>query len=455
MTNGKQASGGSMGTYMDLSDTGIQDAYQKLFENESYVKQVLKTGGLKLPYDLAKAAEETIRLSVFIAAKRKGMSDIEGGYEARQATVDFMRSGVKGKVANRRLPFLNAAIQAQDKLVRTFKESPLQTSAIMMATITVPSILITGYYLYQAPDDERQEYLDIPMWVRDINWVYKSNGEWHYKPKNFAPGYIFGSIPEKVMVWGYEGDKPEFKGFYTEIAKGAITSMSPISDPSGAIHPLIKLALEMRSEFKFFQQTPIYPDYMSNLEPELRKSGSTSATAQAFGEKFGVSPAMAEHVAKGLIGSSAGYVTDAGDYILKQVAEYNGEPFNEPPTNRRNQELSKVFTVETPTGMQSRTVMDFFDVADEVMMKSNSVDRFVDEEREEYQENNAFLLSQKELIVTTSREISDLSKYLRIEMQNPETSGDEKAIIKEETGVQINELARNAMRTFNENLAEF
>ena len=148
-------------------------------------------------------------------------------------------------------------------------------------------------------------------------------------------------------------------------------------------------------------------------------------------------------------------VGSGADYILKQVAEYNGEPFNEPPTNRRNQELSKVFTVETPTGMQSRTVMDFFDVADEVMMKSNSVDRFVDEEREEYQENNAFLLSQKELIVTTSREISDLSKYLRIEMQNPETSGDEKAIIKEETGVQINELARNAMRTFNENLAEF
>ena len=40
-------------------------------------------------------------------------------------------------------------------------------------------------------------------------------------------------------------------------------------------------------------------------------------------------------------------------------------------------------------------------------------------------------------------------------MQNPEISGEEKAIIKEETGVQINELARNAMRVFNENLAEF
>ena len=450
-----QASGGSMGTYMDLSDTGIQDAYTKLFKNESYVKQVLKTGGLKLPYDLAKAAEETIRLSVFIAAKRKGMSDIEGGYEARQATVDFMRSGIKGKVANRRLPFLNATIQAQDKLMRTFKKSPLQTSAIMLATITVPSILITGYYLYQAPDDERQEYLDIPMWVRDINWVYKSNGEWNYVPKNFTPGYIFGSIAEKLMVWGYEGDKPEFKGFYNEIAKGAITSMSPISDPSGAIHPLLKLALEMTADFNFFQKRAIYPEYMKKLEPELRMSGSTSATAQAVGEKFNVSPAVAEHVARGLIGSSAGYVTDAGDYILQQVAKYKGEPFNEPPTNRRNQELSKVFTVETPTGMQSRTVMDFFDVVDLVMMKSNSVDRFVDEEREEYQENNAFLLSQKELIVDTSREISDLSKYLRTQMQNPEISGDEKAIIKEETGVQINELARNAMRTFNENLAEF
>jgi len=450
-----QASGGSMGTYMDLSDTGIQDAYTKLFENESYVKQVLKTGGLKLPYDFAKAAEETIRLSVFIANKRKGKSDIEAAYESRQATVDFMRSGVKGKVANRRLPFLNATIQAQDKLVRTFKESPLQTSAIMVATITVPSILITGYYLYQAPDDERQEYLDIPMWVRDINWVYKSNGEWNYVPKNFAPGYVFGSVAEKLMVWGYEGDKPEFKGFYTEVTKGAITSMSPISDPSGAIHPVLKLALEMTADFNFFQKRAIYPEYMKKLEPELRKSGSTSATAQAFGEKFNVSPAVAEHFTRGLLGSSAGYITDAGDYILKQVAEYKGEPFNEPPTNRRNQELSKVFTVETPTGMQSRTVMDFFDVVDEVMMKSNSVDRYVDEEREEYQENNAFLLSQKELIVTTSREISDLSKYLRTQMQNAEISGEEKAIIKEETGVQINELARNAMRTFNENLAEF
>jgi hypothetical protein len=189
-----QASGGSMGTYMDLSDTGIQDAYTKLFENESYVKQVLKTGGLKLPYDFAKAAEETIRLSVFIASKRKGMSDIEAAYESRQATVDFMRSGIKGKKTNRYLAFFNAAVQAQDKLMRTFKKSPLQTSAIMLATITVPSILITGYYLYQAPDDERQEYLDIPMWVRDINWVYKSNGEWNYVPKNFV---IFGEALQK------------------------------------------------------------------------------------------------------------------------------------------------------------------------------------------------------------------------------------------------------------------
>lgn len=450
-----QASGGSMGTYMDLSDTGIQDAYTKLFENESYVKQVLKTGGLKLPYDLAKAAEETVRLSVFIASKRKGMPDIQAAYESRQATVDFMRSGVRGKKTNRYLPFLNAAIQAQDKLVRTFKESPLQTSAIMMATITVPSILITGYYLYQAPDDEREEYLDIPMWVRDINWVYKSNGEWNYVPKNFAPGYIFGSIPEKVMVWGYEGDKPEFKGFYTEIMKGAITSMSPISDASGAIHPTVRGALEMTSNFNFFQKRSIYPEYMGNLEPELRKSGSTSATAEAFGKKFDVSPAKAEQFLKNTIGSSAGYVTDAGDFILKQVAEYNGELFNEPPTSRRNQELRKVFTVETPTGMQSRTVMDFFDVADEVMMKSNSVDRYVDEEREEYIDNNAFLLSQKELIVTTSRQISKLSKYMRTQMQDAEISGDEKALIKEEIGVQINELARNAMKTFNENLAEF
>mgnify|MGYP003146615788 CR=1 FL=1 len=148
-----------------------------VYKNEGYFIKTLKNP-LKPFFDISQKAEESVRVGVYLANKKNGLSDLAAALESRQATVDFGRSGVIGQRLNRYIPFLNAGIQGTDKLVRRFVDNPKAATAIALSTITLPSILITGYYLYEADDDEREEYLNIPQWLKDTHWVYKTKDGW-------------------------------------------------------------------------------------------------------------------------------------------------------------------------------------------------------------------------------------------------------------------------------------
>jgi hypothetical protein len=227
-----KASGGSMGTYMDLSDTGLYDAHKDLMDETKYSMKMLRTFGLQPLADFASATEQATRIGIYTASKRAGMSDLKAAQESRQGTADFMRSGSVGKSINRYVPFFNAAVQGTDKLIRAFKKNPKQVGTIAAMTITMPSVLLAGYYLYGAPDDERQEYLEHPQWIRDTHWIYKVGGKWMRAPKPFAPGYIFGTLPEKFMTWSHQNNNPVGKSIYEEVLAGMWMSLLQLTGTS-------------------------------------------------------------------------------------------------------------------------------------------------------------------------------------------------------------------------------
>jgi hypothetical protein len=371
-----KASGGSMGTYMDLTDTGLIDVHKDLMDEKRYIGKVAKSFGLKPLADFANAAEQSTRVGIFIASKRAGMSDLKAAQESRQGTADFMRSGYIGKEINRYAVFLNAAIQGTDKLIRVFKKRPKQAAAIAAATITFPSVLLTGYYLYGAPDDERQEYLDMPTWVRDSFWIYKSDGEWKRIPKPFAPGYIFGSIPEKFMTWSYQNNSPVGKNIYEEVTKGVLTTMSPVSDPVSAMPPALRLFLETTSNYNWYRNQNIYPDYLDDLEPEFRSTPYTSETARVLGKKFNYSPAKIDSMLQGTIASSAKYVTGAGDKLISMVREFNGQEYSARPESSRDIPVLGSFFAQSPVSGNSVTGNTFYDLAQEVKIKTNSAKQY-------------------------------------------------------------------------------
>ena len=450
-----KASGGSMGTYMDLSDTGLYDAHKDLMDERKYSMKMLRTFGLQPLADFASATEQATRIGIYTASKRAGMSDLKAAQESRQGTADFMRSGSVGKVINRYVPFFNAAVQGTDKLIRAFKKNPKQVGTIAAMTITMPSVLLAGYYLYGAPDDEREEYLNIPQWVRDTHWVYKVGGNWHRIPKPFAPGYIFGTLPEKFMTWSHQNNNPVGKSIYEEVLAGMWMSLSPVSDATGLLPPPAKVGLEIATNWNFYRGQSIYPDYLDDLEPELRASPYTSETARVLGEKFNVSPANVDAMLKGTFASSSKYITGAGDMVLGKVREFNDQPYSARPTSDMDIPILGSFLVRPPVSGSSITGNTFYDLSQEVKIKSNSLKSYSGQKAKKYRRENQFMFSQEGQVKRAAKKIAKLNKKRRQVREDIRMSSDQKAKRLEQLDRQVYERAKQSVEQYLKGLEKY
>ena len=419
------SSGGSFNSYMDLGDKSMRQAMKELVNPQSKLSQYLKSFGLKAVEDMSMAFEQATRIGIY-AREKLNSPALVSAFEAREGTLDFGRSGKYGKYVNRYIPFFNASIQGVDKIVRTFQEHPVITSVKCLTAVTLPSVLLTGYYLYAAPDDDRKEYLDIPQWQRDIFWCFKLGDNWWRIPKPFEIGYVFGSMPERFMTWAYEKELPDGKELW-ETVGGFFNAVSPITDVGGFMPPALRVAVENITNYNFFTGKSLYPKYLDELEPAERKNKYTSETAKLIGQKLNISPAKIENALSGSIGSSSKYVTDAGDYIINKVREYNGEDINEKPSSLNDIPVLRSFVLREPQGFQTKSVNDFFDIYKKTKEKHNTYKKKTGEERRNYYEKNKLQIKAFNRMDNYYKEIKGLSKRADKIYENKNLTGDEKA----------------------------
>jgi hypothetical protein len=444
-----ERSGGSFNSYMELDDKGLQNAYKELLYNDDGLLMKAAKGLVKLPAHISEALEQATRVGVFHRAKEAGQSSIEAAYTSREATLNFSRRGSEGKRLNRVIPFFNAGIQGSDKLIRTFKENPQAAVFWGLATITLPSVALAGYYLYGAPDDERKEYLEIPQWQRDMFWVAKVGGEWHRYPKPFAYGYLFGSMPERMMQWMFNRDKPQGQTAWLETLYGLAGSVSPINDPTSLLPPLVKTAIENVTNYNFFTGRQLYPDWMERLDPEKRANKYTSDTARLIGEKLGVSPAKVDNALRGQLAGSAEYATNAGDWILKQVKEWNGQTVPQKPLSQSDIPLIKAFAVRNPSGYRSQSAQDFFDNLKNVEQRHATFKSLEGSEQKDYLKRHARELDLYSTMTSRYKEMKSIQDEIDIVYEDKKMSGDRKAARITKLEDQITRIARDANRNYN------
>jgi len=445
-----ERSGGSFNSYMELNDDGLEKAYQELFRPEGKLMRYIKNP-INVAADISSSLEQATRIGVFSRAQEGGQSDIQSAMTSRDATLDFSRHGSEGKRINRWVPFFNAGIQGTDKLLRTFKSNPAAATFWGVATITLPSVLITGYYLYGAPEDERREYLEVPEWQRDMFWIVKVGDEWKRYPKPFTYGYLFGSLPEKMMLWMYKGDKPEGKAAWLDLVMGLGGSFSPVYDASSLIPPIAKVAIEDVSNYNFFTGRNIYPEWMERLDPEMQASKYTSETAKFLGEKFGVSPAKIENTLRGQIAGASDYVTGAGDMILKKVKEWNGEKVPEEPLTPSDIAVLKAFAVRRPAGYRSQSAKYFFENFDEVQKKQNTSKKLEGVEKKEYDQKHRNVISQYSFLSSSFKGMKGFQKQVDEIYDNKSMSSEEKVKRINDLEDRITEIARRANTSYNRN----
>ena len=440
-------SGGSFNSYMELTDNGVAKAQKELLKPEGRIARYLKNP-LRAPSEAGLAVEQSVRIGVFAAAKRQGKSDLAAALESRDATLDFSRGGSIPKKINRYIPFFNVGMQGADKLYRTFKERPKATSMWALSTITLPSIMITGYYLYGASDEDKQEYLEIPQWQKDIYWVYKIDGEWKATPKPFSLGFIFGSVPERFMNWMASEGKEEGYDFWIGLVKGMATSVSPVYSVTALFPPALKVYAESISNYNFFRGRSVYPEWLDDLPPEDRVTAGTSETAKEVGKLLDVSPALLDNALRGTIASSAKYVTTAGDFIINETKKWNGELVPEDPDDISDNIIMSRFRIRQP---MSESIEAFYELSNQVTMVKNKLNRLKGEERAEYRQENNIIIDNITFVQKGVKQIGEINKRIaRVREDKTMNSADKADKIK-----QLNERKLQIATSRNERFLRY
>lgn len=365
---------------------------------------------------LSEFIEQSTRMGLYGRARKHGATITEATMEARESTLDFGRAGRMGRKWNRYIPFFNAVIQDPVIFMERIRENParmMRRSAPMIMGSLALYAFIQSNSQWADEYDEMMPYeknmfwnIPVPKWVSKTGWV-------RY-PKPFGPGFLFGSLPERIadMVKGKDKTGKGMK----EWAKGFLEGFNPVSLP-----PLIQAVYEWQANYSFFRERSIVPQREAKLPEEQQYGPTTSEVAKFIGEHFGLSPRKVDNLGQNL---AAGAWTQ-GNNLIDTLAGRKG----------RNLNPLKSLTVDPYSAPQS--IQDFYDHMDKA-------------ESNYYGEKNtkgrptAKTDYNHKLMNHAQKQMSDLNKKERAAIQK----GDQDAVDK--INKQQLKVARDALKMYKE-----
>ncbi len=317
---------------------------------------------------LSEFGEKGTRVGAFGRAVKKGVSDLEAAFESRDITLDFARRGSQTRAVNMIVAFWNAQVQGLNKLVRAFREKPMQTTFKAASGITLPSVLL---YLNNRNDPRYQE---LPQWQKDLFWILPigDKGPIIRIPKPFEVGIIFGTVPEHILTWLDKND-PEA---LTSAAKTLMEASAPGYIPT-SLQPII----ENVANYSFFRQRPIVSEGKQALPKELQAERYTSESAKEVGKLIKQSPAKIENLFVSYTGGLGKYALDASDKLLKTLGVIS--PPSEPSKTLADQPFIKAFVAREPIGSGSESVNKFYNFYDEANQTKAAVKGLAEQGKEQ------------------------------------------------------------------------
>lgn len=263
----------------------------------------------KIIENAGQTMEEMTRLAVFKRALKDGKTAQEAAKIARNATVDFGKSGYVTQVLNKVVPFLNARVQGFVNLGTALKNDPTKFVRQGMWTAAYPAAVLYGhnskFESYQSiPDNEKRKY-----WIIMIG---QGEGEDYKGKKALIPHYIkipkgeaqqaISNTMDRVLNAGEEKYPDTTKEFLAKM----IGDISPVTE-SSILPAGLGQAVETMTNYSLYRQKSIDPEYVkqgdkffksSEVEPKYRYSQSTSEIAKYLGQALNWSPSKIDYVIK-------------------------------------------------------------------------------------------------------------------------------------------------------------
>jgi hypothetical protein len=453
-------SGGASGTFLELNQNYLETDIFKLNKETGFMD---KTWNLvKTPVQMIQVAahltEQATRLAEFkkvSGGASSGTKVFEGGYAAREVTVDFSRMGAKVSAINAITAFMNVSVQGLDRTVRAIKEDPKGTAARAAFYITTPSVLLW----WAQKDDER--WKNTPRWQKDTHWIVLTDdwqkakpgdgdllpeylkrtrngnleinkGNVYRIPKPQELGILFGSLPERVLEKFFT-DHPNAMKEFDETLLNLVT---PAFIPD-AVAP----AVEQHFNRSLFTDGPIVPHSLEGVLPEYQYSEHTSESAKILSRFIGAvpavkdlgkgnltlsSPMIVENYVRSWTGTLGSYALQAADQLLVKSGVVP-DPVK-PSDTLSDIPFVKAFVVRHPSA-NAQPIRDFYDRNEKSETVMNTIKElagrgdFKNMEKVMFlKENQAYLAQLKGI----KEALGNQSKIVRDVYANPELNRDEK-----------------------------
>lgn len=414
------SSSGALRTFMDLNDKALSKVQNDMFGKGNMGAYLNPLNWAKLAVEGYKGAKEISdyapRIAVFKSMKAKGASDLEAGLASLEATGNYIRHGSLVARINKSAPFFNDMVQGGDRFVRSQMRNPAAFLTKAISTVMIPQMMITGYYLYAADDQTRHEYLNIPDFDRSIAMTVKIGDTWKKLPRAFAPGFVYGALTEKAMVWMYSqshDDAPKMKDFWLKTLGEAATSVSPAFDWTRAITPLFKSWMEATMNYSLFMHRPLFTGDMQKTTPEDQSNQYTTETAKMIGKLFNISPINVDNTVYDMAGKAGRYAEQLTDMAINGARKAQGQPVNEREARPADSPLYGGLVMDVPRGTSAESYQEFLGNLHDAQQANNHLKQLPGPEIAQFQKDNHQVLGAYRSIEATNTQVNELQKQIR------------------------------------------
>ena len=436
------AQGVPMDTYIRNDIRGAQDFKKKLRKNlKKYpfgIRQAMwfMSATARKYNNVGELIEQGTRAGEFLKARKKGATEEEAGYAAREVSINFSRHGSVGKKFNRYIPFFNASIQGIDKFIRTFKEDPKRAIWATIKYIILPSL---ACWAFNHDDDW---YKDLDPTTKYLNWCIHIPGtDTHFLiPKPQEVGVMFGSGIEAVLNQFLADDPKAMKQWAWELA-GVMTP--------GLAVTMIRPFFEWQRNYSLWTNHNLVPKRLEKLPSEQQYTNSTSELAKllgdtwiakniSVGDRHGISPIAIDNFFSAWFGSMGRTLAKTLD---KPIESLRGKDRPTEPAKYWYESPVIGSFVSNDDSQRSAYVDRLYDLSDQMETDYKRSDSYAVQKGKK----GAKVPTELAQVRTAMKTVSKLNKEIRDIQDNPKMSAEEKRTQIDTRKVKMRGIAKKAV----------
>ena len=372
-------------SFIENNDIGRIKRRIETLQRSGKMRQALQKTG-KLIEDLNTSVENGVRLSVYIAMRKAGVSKDKAAFTARELTVNFNRRGELGPALNAMWIFFNASIQGGARLARAVAKSPKVRWTVAGIAAAGIGMEFLNAMLSGEDDDGENAYDKIPDWVKERNLIIMIPGsESHeYIQIPLAYGYNAPYLAGQQLAAVIRGKKKALEAGAT-VAYATWSAFNPIgSAPSFAqfISPTLLDPWVQSDENKNWYGGPIMPDkkfdprkpdsetYFSSapfwLVDLAKWLNTTSGGNPGRSGYFDVSPETIEHYLEFLASGTGKFALNAvatgerilsGEELLPEKVPFVRRVYNKATTSSRRRDFYEAWNEVDAARYEVRTLI--------------------------------------------------------------------------------------------------